>query len=170
MVSLATALFTEVDKIDKDRAFVDLGLDSIVGVEWVRSINSQYGLTIPATKVYDYANIKEFAEYLSGVIATSSVKGMTSNPKQKSAEQEQAIQKQSVVSESSPLSLPKVKRYLQTAMRQLMKKCNSLWLKVWLKPYSVTRVRSTKTKLLLTLVWILLSALNGYEVLIISMG
>ncbi|MGH8077465.1 MAG: phosphopantetheine-binding protein, partial [Lysobacter sp.] len=55
--SLAQALYLDEAAIDSDRSFVDLGLDSIVGVEWVRAINKGYGLEISATRVYDYSNI-----------------------------------------------------------------------------------------------------------------
>ena len=45
--SLAQALYLDEAAIDDDRSFVDLGLDSIVGVEWVKTINKAYGLEIP---------------------------------------------------------------------------------------------------------------------------
>ena len=62
--SLADALYVERTKIDSDRPFVELGLDSIVGVEWIRAINKAYGLSIPATKVYDHPTIRQFAGQL----------------------------------------------------------------------------------------------------------
>ena len=64
--SLADALYMEVADVDLIKSFVDLGLDSIVGVEWVNSINKQYQLEISATRVYDYSNIKELAVFLKG--------------------------------------------------------------------------------------------------------
>ncbi|WP_338551792.1 SDR family NAD(P)-dependent oxidoreductase [Paenibacillus sp. KS-LC4] len=63
--SLADALFLQAADIDLDKKFVDMGLDSIVGVEWIRVINQQHGTDIPATKVYDYPTLREFAAYLS---------------------------------------------------------------------------------------------------------
>jgi acyl transferase domain-containing protein/acyl carrier protein/NADP-dependent 3-hydroxy acid dehydrogenase YdfG len=62
--SLADALYMQVSDIDNDKSFVDLGLDSIVGVEWVKAINKQYGLEISATRVYDYSNIKQLSAFL----------------------------------------------------------------------------------------------------------
>jgi len=62
--SLAQALYLEEAAIDSDRPFVDLGLDSIVGVEWVKAINKGYGLEISATRVYDYSNIHALARFL----------------------------------------------------------------------------------------------------------
>ncbi|RZK38198.1 MAG: hypothetical protein EOO61_08170, partial [Hymenobacter sp.] len=52
-VSLAEALYLKTSDIDNEKSFVDLGLDSIVGVEWVKVINKKYGLAISATRVYD---------------------------------------------------------------------------------------------------------------------
>jgi amino acid adenylation domain-containing protein len=62
--SLAEALYMERSEVDIDKKFIDLGLDSIIGVEWVKVVNKQYGTVIPATKVYDYPSIREFAEFI----------------------------------------------------------------------------------------------------------
>ncbi len=66
--SLAAALYVEVSEIELDLNFKDMGLDSIVGVEWINQIKRQYGIKIPATKVYDYPTILKFADYLHGVL------------------------------------------------------------------------------------------------------
>ncbi|MBU9709974.1 SDR family NAD(P)-dependent oxidoreductase [Paenibacillus sp. AK121] len=62
--SLAQALYIDRDEIDEDKNFVDLGLDSIIGVEWIRNINKHYHTSITATKVYDYPTIREFSKFL----------------------------------------------------------------------------------------------------------
>ncbi|WP_325034998.1 SDR family NAD(P)-dependent oxidoreductase [Bacillus paralicheniformis] len=61
---LAEALYMDIEDLDPSKSFIELGLDSIIGVEWIRDINSHYGTSITATKVYDYPNIREFAGYL----------------------------------------------------------------------------------------------------------
>lgn len=63
-ISLAQATFMKRIDIDIDRSFVDLGLDSIIGVEWIGAINKQYGLSTTATRTYDYPTIREFARFL----------------------------------------------------------------------------------------------------------
>jgi polyketide synthase PksL len=63
-ISLAEALYLKPSEIDIDKAFVDLGLDSIIGVEWIKVINKQLGLEVSATRVYDYSNIRAFASFL----------------------------------------------------------------------------------------------------------
>jgi acyl transferase domain-containing protein/acyl carrier protein len=67
--SLAQALYLDEAAIDDDRSFVDLGLDSIVGVEWVKTINKTYGLDISATRVYDYANLHALAGFVHEELA-----------------------------------------------------------------------------------------------------
>src|SRR5262249_54269676 len=55
------------------RPFTEFGLDSIVGVEWVKAINKQFGTAIAATRVYDYPNVRELAAFLADEIAASGV-------------------------------------------------------------------------------------------------
>ena len=62
--SLAKALYLERDMVDVKEKFITLGLDSIIGVEWIKDLNKQYGTDIPATRVYEYPTIIEFAEFL----------------------------------------------------------------------------------------------------------
>ena len=50
--------------IDIETQFIDMGLDSIVGIEWVQVINKQYDFSLPATKIYDYSNIRELTGFL----------------------------------------------------------------------------------------------------------
>ncbi|NKB23495.1 MAG: PfaD family polyunsaturated fatty acid/polyketide biosynthesis protein [Kiritimatiellae bacterium] len=64
VVSFAQALYMKQSDIDIDKQFVEMGLDSIVGVEWIQTINKTYSLHIPATKVYDYPSIRELARYM----------------------------------------------------------------------------------------------------------
>ncbi|UII31931.1 SDR family NAD(P)-dependent oxidoreductase [Fulvivirga ulvae] len=61
---LAQELHMEESDIDEDSQFVDLGLDSIIGVTWIRKINEKYKIQINATKVYSYPNLKQFSSYV----------------------------------------------------------------------------------------------------------
>ena len=69
--SLAKALLLDEGAIAINKPYIEMGLDSIVGVEWVHAINSEFGLTLPATKVYDLPTIRELAAYLRGVLASA---------------------------------------------------------------------------------------------------
>jgi acyl transferase domain-containing protein len=63
--SLAQVLAMDRGDIDVDEQFVEMGLDSITGVEWIQMINKRYGTSLAATKVYDYPNIRSFASFLT---------------------------------------------------------------------------------------------------------
>ncbi len=62
--SMAKALYMKPGSIDINKPFMDMGLDSIVGVEWVNKVNKKYGLSIAATTVYDHSTIVEFSGFL----------------------------------------------------------------------------------------------------------
>ncbi len=84
---LAQELHMPEEEIDAHRQFVDLGLDSITGVTWVRRINAAYGTRVEATKVYSHPTLAEFARFLAGLLPA--------RPIQPSAIQPSAIQPQS---------------------------------------------------------------------------
>ncbi|MBX3711495.1 MAG: SDR family NAD(P)-dependent oxidoreductase [Lysobacter sp.] len=62
--SLADALFMRAEDIDPQRSFTELGLDSIIGVEWVKALNKRYGSTLSATRVYDHPTVSALAAHL----------------------------------------------------------------------------------------------------------
>ena len=68
LISLKTLLANELQMrerdVDEAVPFVDLGLDSISGVTWVRKINEKYRTTIGATKVYGYPTLNELSRYV----------------------------------------------------------------------------------------------------------
>ncbi|GAB3351107.1 hypothetical protein GCM10027430_14690 [Lysobacter tyrosinilyticus] len=61
---LAQELRQTSDSIDADRSFVELGLDSISGVTWVRAINQRYDTAIEATRVYTSPTVEQFARFV----------------------------------------------------------------------------------------------------------
>ncbi len=63
--SLAEALFMQPSDVDVNKPFTELGLDSIIGVEWVKVINKRYGTHVSATRIYDHPSVKELASYLA---------------------------------------------------------------------------------------------------------
>lgn len=64
--SMAECLDIGRDEIDPDRKFIELGLDSIMAVEWIRRVNRQFGTAVKTTRVYDYPTLHEFERYLTG--------------------------------------------------------------------------------------------------------
>ena len=71
LTSLAEALYLPEEEIDQRRTFIELGLDSIVGVEWVKAINKRYGTALTATKLYDRPTLREFAQFLREELAAA---------------------------------------------------------------------------------------------------
>ena len=62
--SLAKALYMKRSDLDVNKKFVDMGVDSIIGVEWINAVNKQYGMSITATQIYDHPTIRAFAGFL----------------------------------------------------------------------------------------------------------
>lgn len=63
-VSLAQTLNMTPEKIHADQAFADLGLDSILGAEWVRSIRNALDIPFDQTLLYDSTNLQELTEFI----------------------------------------------------------------------------------------------------------
>lgn len=61
---LADELYLRADEIDEHTQFIDLGLDSITGVTWIRKINEKYGLSVEAMKVYSHPTLAELSRYI----------------------------------------------------------------------------------------------------------
>lgn len=80
--SLAEALYADISEIEEDKSFVDLGLDSIVGVEWITSMNAMYNLKMKATKLYDYPTLLDLAHYISSELKKSQSKNKLSQGNQ----------------------------------------------------------------------------------------
>jgi polyketide synthase PksN len=65
-------LYLEGSEIDIRKKFVDMGLNSIIGVELVRELNERYGLNVRATRFYDHPNIVELAKFIHEAITGGS--------------------------------------------------------------------------------------------------
>ncbi len=61
---LAKSLFINEEEIDEKLELINLGLDSIVGIEFSKRIKSNFGIHFPATRIYDYPTIEKLAQFL----------------------------------------------------------------------------------------------------------
>ncbi|ROU06209.1 non-ribosomal peptide synthetase [Lysobacter enzymogenes] len=66
--TLAEVLYMQPGDIALDTAFVDLGMDSVMGVEWLPMIQQRSGVPLGPTKIYEYPTIRELAAYVAGQI------------------------------------------------------------------------------------------------------
>ncbi len=89
--SLASVLYTDISEIEDEQKFIDLGLDSIVGVEWITVINQTYNLNIKATKLYDHPTLSDLAKY---IIQEISSKGGGRLPQNNQDYPKKSLQKQ----------------------------------------------------------------------------
>ena len=64
VTTLADALYMDRGEVDIDKPFVDLGLDSVVGVEWVHAVNRSLGTALAATRLYQYPTVRSLGELL----------------------------------------------------------------------------------------------------------
>ena len=55
--------------IDDTQAFMEMGLDSIVGIEWVKEINTRFFLNINAAQLYDYPTLQRLSQFVHGLIS-----------------------------------------------------------------------------------------------------
>jgi 3-oxoacyl-(acyl-carrier-protein) synthase/acyl carrier protein/SAM-dependent methyltransferase len=68
---LGSVLGLDPSTIDMDQSFVEIGLDSFLGVEFVIAINKKYGTELSNIKVFDYPTLRELSSYLQEEIRKS---------------------------------------------------------------------------------------------------
>ncbi|MEX1830106.1 SDR family NAD(P)-dependent oxidoreductase, partial [Luteibacter sp. CQ10] len=65
---LGRALYMEAEDIDPRKPFAELGLDSIIGVEWLRAVNAHFHLRLPTAKIYDCPTLAQMAAHVVQVL------------------------------------------------------------------------------------------------------
>ncbi|SOQ02979.1 type I polyketide synthase [Pseudomonas syringae] len=65
---LANVLKMDEASINNEVSFVDYGLDSILGVDLIHSLNEQYRLGLKTTCIYDYPNVEDLSRHAHGLI------------------------------------------------------------------------------------------------------
>ena len=68
---LASVLFTEPAAIDIDKPLSEMGLDSILAVEWLQRLKEALGVELLATVVYEYTTVTLLAEHIASLLNLS---------------------------------------------------------------------------------------------------
>ncbi|RKQ70071.1 SDR family NAD(P)-dependent oxidoreductase [Oceanibaculum indicum] len=66
--TLAEELMIEASDIRDSSGFLDLGLDSILAVTWLRRLNGLFGIDLPATSVYAHPTVGDLAAHVARLL------------------------------------------------------------------------------------------------------
>lgn len=67
---LSEVLYKDESSIPLDQNFIDIGLDSILCVEFIDKLNKRYNTNYTAVITYDYSTVNKLTEFLSGNVMT----------------------------------------------------------------------------------------------------
>ncbi|MBC7136757.1 MAG: hypothetical protein H5U25_14095, partial [Oceanibaculum nanhaiense] len=68
VATLAEELMIEASDIRDSSGFLDLGLDSILAVTWLRRLNGLFGIDLPATSVYAHPTVGDLAAHVAKLL------------------------------------------------------------------------------------------------------
>ncbi|WP_405163124.1 type I polyketide synthase [Nocardia sp. NBC_01499] len=77
--------YPSADAVDPERAFTDMGFDSLGAVELRNRLNYETGLVIPTTVVFDYPSPIALADYLNDALSDTAVPEQADNVGQSAA-------------------------------------------------------------------------------------
>lgn len=73
---LAATLYLDVEQVSDRTNFTDLGLDSILAVEFARKVAGELGVELTTAALYDHPNVEALVGYLSGVVPARAVEAV----------------------------------------------------------------------------------------------
>ncbi len=65
---LAEDLAIDEEEIRPESSFLDLGLDSILAVTWIRHLNKRFAIELPATAVYAHPTVGALVDHVAGLV------------------------------------------------------------------------------------------------------
>ncbi|MEM6612128.1 MAG: aminotransferase class I/II-fold pyridoxal phosphate-dependent enzyme, partial [Cyanobacteria bacterium P01_C01_bin.72] len=75
--------FADPEDVDTQEKFADLGMDSLMAVEFKNSLQASFGDAISLTAAFDYPNVEQLTDYITQELATGNVlAGVISTPQQ----------------------------------------------------------------------------------------
>lgn len=99
--SLAEDLMIETSEIADSSGFLDLGLDSILAVTWVRKLNTRYGIDLPATAVYAHPTVGGLVDHVAALVPVEAAPAIVGKPVPVEADQSPAAIPASVPAQPS---------------------------------------------------------------------
>ncbi|MFI2710523.1 beta-ketoacyl synthase N-terminal-like domain-containing protein [Micromonospora sp. NPDC018662] len=68
---LAAVLYQEIDELDVEQTFLTLGVDSILGVEFVSAVSAAYPVEVKITALYDHPTPAAFARHVTALLGAA---------------------------------------------------------------------------------------------------
>ncbi|QAT84741.1 polyketide synthase [Corallococcus coralloides] len=68
---LAGVLFTEPEAIEASRPLVELGLDSVLGIEFMDKVNQRFAIKVSPSKVYEHPSLERLGAYIAQAAAAA---------------------------------------------------------------------------------------------------
>lgn len=72
---LAAVLYTDPAGLDVHAPFTDLGVDSVLGVEFARGLQNRHAVSFPSGALYEHTTIAQVSEYLADLLSGREVDG-----------------------------------------------------------------------------------------------
>ncbi|MCP4932787.1 MAG: hypothetical protein GY927_00975, partial [bacterium] len=77
--------------VDEQKPFNELGMDSITGVEFAKTINQTFSIMMKIGKLYDYPTVKDLSDYIVSLLKEAQVEPMTNDEGQEQVNLSQII-------------------------------------------------------------------------------
>lgn len=68
---LAQVLYLDVEQIDPESPFQDLGVDSVLGVELVRGVRARFSVPVTSTALYEHSTVARFGDHVASLLEGS---------------------------------------------------------------------------------------------------
>jgi len=78
--SLAEDLMIDANEIADSSGFLDLGLESILAVTWIRKLNTRYGIDLPATAVYAHPTVGGLVDHVAMLVPAAATPVVEAEP------------------------------------------------------------------------------------------
>ncbi|MBZ5521036.1 MAG: SDR family NAD(P)-dependent oxidoreductase [Acidobacteriia bacterium] len=69
--SLADTLDIDPRCVERNRSFSEIGVDSIVAVQWTRGLNARYSIALASTTLFDYPTVQSLAAFVHDLLGES---------------------------------------------------------------------------------------------------